>query len=601
MVHPVFQWLKKNVLLAVVSVTYIIAVAYVVNELIHHGQMYGISEKNSETPDQVDTATFFFVLYSMSVLGFLMMVLMAGSMINNYRLIRESRTVYLRLSDQMRAVEAAQDGIAILNREGVYTYMNRSHAQCYGYLDANDMIGKDWHMLYHPERADYFEKTVFPALNRHGRWSGQSYGLRKDGKEFPQEVTLTLLDDGGLICVVRDLTEKVETNALLRIIKLAVEAAEDGIAITDQNHKILFMNRSFLKLHGYAPYEREKFIGTDWRLMYNEAGQEQINSTVIPTTILKGSWCNCIPVMRKDGTLFFGDASLTKLPDGLILGVMRDVTERRRSEIERDELREKLFQSQKMEAIGRLTDGIAKDFEIILSNISNAAAQEKMRDVSVEIRRARDLVEQLTAFSQRKIGKSDPVDVSKLLADIREDIEAELPNAIECIVDIKIQTAYIQAGKVHMTQIVKNICQNAREAMHGQGGKIVVTLKPMDKNLFGLRQDMIVDIPPDRAQASSIRHKGVRNRNFLMTGFIVRNKEYVQMTVADSGRGIPPHILTNVFDPFFTTKAVGKGTGLGLSSVHGLMIGGGGAVIIETVEEQGTSVHLFFPRPEAFP
>lgn len=598
--NPVLHWFRQNILLTLISIGYIVSVAYVVNEMVMHGHMYGVSGKNLLQPDEIDQVTFLFVLYAMSIFGFLMMVLMAGGMINNYRLVRETRAVYLKLSDQMRAVELAQDGVAILDKDGVYTYMNKAHAYCYGY-EADELIGRNWNELYHPDQCVFFQKMVFPILFREGRWKGRSYGRRKDGSQFPQEVTLTLLEDGGLICVVRDITEKVETDTLLRIIKLAVEAADDGIAITDQEHKVLFMNRSFLKIHGYDPFERDSFIGTDWRLMYSEAGREQINSIVIPTTILKGSWCDCIPVLRKDGTLFYGDASLTKLPDGLILGVMRDVTERRKGDLEREELREKLFQSQKMEAISRLTYGIAKDFDVILSNITEAVAQNKLREVINETKRARDLLEQLMAFSQTRVIKNSSVDIVSLIADLQVEIGANLPDSIEFVSLIKTRAAFVQTGKIQAMQILKNICMNARDSLEGREGKIAITVMPMDCNLLGLKQEAVVDTAPGKLQALDIRHKRVNNQSFLMVGYIVRNRDYVQVTIADNGYGIPIHVLPSVFDPFFTTKAVGKGAGLGLSSVHGLMMSIGGAIIIETMQDQGTSVHLFFPKADVSP
>lgn len=597
MKFSVLAWIRKNIVLTFIAVVYIASLAFVINETVAHGTMLGL-DKHWKDPVE-DPDAFLAVVYLMSILGFLMLVFMSGTLINNHRLNRETKAVYLKLSDQMRAIETSQDGIAILDKNGIYTYMNKAHARCYGCEDSSSLIGTSWTELYTPERVEQFEKSIFPIMRRNGYWKGQSYGRRQDGSEFPQEVTLTLLEDDGLICVVRDLTEKIETDKLLRLIKLAVEAADDGIAITDHNHNILFMNRSFLKIHGYDPDMRDDLIHTDWRLMYNEAGQAQINSIVIPTTILKGSWCDCIRVMRKDGSTFYGDASLTKLPDGVILGVMRDVSDRRKGEMEREELRERLFQSQKMEAIGRLTDGIAHDFDGILSRLSDAIAQGKLRDATNEVRRAKDLVDQLLAFSQRKTTpRGGYVNIADVLGGIKETLEETLPSSIECVIDLKMRNALVHTGKAQMMQILRSICANAKDAMENRRGKIAITLKPMDRNLLGLRQSMIVDVAPDRVQASVVRHSFKKNRGLLMAGYIVRNRDYIQVSVADSGHGILSDILPSVFDPFFTTKPVGKGAGLGLSSAHGLMVSCGGAIIVETVPGQGTSVHLFFPRAE---
>ena len=108
---------------------------------------------------------------------------------------------------QAAAMEASIDGMAILDADESFQYVNGAHASMYGY-DAEEMLGEDWRLLYDEERIEWFESEVWPTVERGDEWHGESVGLRSDGSSFPQELSLSPLDDGGLVCVVRDVTER---------------------------------------------------------------------------------------------------------------------------------------------------------------------------------------------------------------------------------------------------------------------------------------------------------------------------------------------------------------------------------------------------------
>ncbi len=598
--------LRRNIILALTCLGYIFCVGFILSEVMKTGQWFGVYGASIE-----DFKTNLVVIYVMGALGFLMMILMAGSFINLRRLHRSEKKAYDILSKQMKAVESSIDGIAILDAEGNYTYMNKAHATCYGYDDPWELIGRNWRTLYSHANGARLQKEVFPLLRRDGSWAGQSYGLKHDKTEFPQEITLNMLDDGGLICIVRDLTEKIKNDTLMHMIKLAIEAADDGIAVTDQDNRLLFMNCSFLKIHGYDPHDRENYIGTDWRYLYNAVGQEQINSVVLPTTILKGTWAGAITVMKKDGTLFYGDASLTRLPNGMTLGVMRDISDRKKAELEREELRDQLFQSQKIEAVSRLTGGIVNDFSQILQTISMASDIFISDSASPEIRKeyaamihsnakkANDLVDQLLSFTHKKNVKAGPVNIADCIIKGKRTLEGSIPHNIHYIADIRMDESCTFANPAQIEKIITNLLLNAIDAVGSKQGKVTVALKDTDRSLFGLRRYMIVDEAPDKVKASAVRYKAGPEKHFLMAGFLVKGRDYIQLTVSDSGQGITPDILPNVFDPFFTTKPLEKGVGLGLSTVQSVVTGGSGAIIIETIPGEGTDIHLFFPKLDA--
>ncbi|WP_457089975.1 PAS-domain containing protein [Microvirga sp. P5_D2] len=129
------------------------------------------------------------------------------------------------LGRHLAAMEAAMDGMAILDPDSTYQYINAAHLKIFGYDDPSELKGKSWRSLYADNERERLETDAIPQVFKSGRWSGEAVGLKRDGTTFPQDVSLTLIGDGGLICVVRDITERHARDEVLR---LAKEHAEDA-------------------------------------------------------------------------------------------------------------------------------------------------------------------------------------------------------------------------------------------------------------------------------------------------------------------------------------------------------------------------------------
>jgi len=131
--------------------------------------------------------------------------------------ITERKQTEEELNKRSEAMEASMDGISILDENEKYVYVNDAHARIYGYDSPKELLEKSWKVLYDEEELARFENVIMPQFIDEGKWKGEAVGKKKDGTKFPQEVSLTAIEDGGLICVVRDITERKQAEEALKV------------------------------------------------------------------------------------------------------------------------------------------------------------------------------------------------------------------------------------------------------------------------------------------------------------------------------------------------------------------------------------------------
>jgi PAS domain S-box-containing protein len=153
--------------------------------------------------------------------------------------ITESKQTKESLKQQIRAVEAATEGIGILDADGKYVYLNSSHTHIFGYENTDELLGNSWHILYRQAEIECIETEVFPILREKGNWHGETIGKRKDGSTFAEEISLTLLPDGGLICVCRDISERKQAEQYLNVQYAATSALAASKNIYNATHLTL--------------------------------------------------------------------------------------------------------------------------------------------------------------------------------------------------------------------------------------------------------------------------------------------------------------------------------------------------------------------------
>ncbi len=384
----------------------------------------------------------------------------------------------------------------------------------------------------------------------------------------------------------RDLTLKKMTESFRLkddLYRSITTAAHEAIFLLDTVGRIAFCNPAAERIFGYS---QEEMLGEElYCLMVPERYRESYRSgyaefvrhgsgPVVGQTI-EADAC------RKGGGEFPVEISISPIwyGDGwYALGVLRDITERKESEEERQRLARQLRQAQKMEAIGTLAGGIAHDFNNILTAIIGYGemvseelppehlAQEDQRQLLKAAYRARDLVKQILTFSRQSEQVLQPLQVQYIAKEALKLLRASIPSTIEIRESIDPSCPPVQAEPGQIHQVIMNLCTNAYQAMRQGGGRLSVTLG------CRLLTAAELDASPD-----------------------LRPGNYVILEVRDTGCGMPRQIRERIFEPYFTTKGPGEGTGLGLSLVHGIATNLGGGITVASEPGAGSTFTVYLP------
>ena len=266
----------------------------------------------------------------------------------------------------------------------------------------------------------------------------------------------------------------------------------------------------------------------------------------------------------------------------LVAVAARELARRARADeiakAEQQRLQDRLRQAEKMEAIGRLAGGIAHDFNNILGGIlgygemlEESAAEGSperryARNLLVAAHRARDLVDQILAYSRSQRASRDPVDIGRIVVETLDVVRGSLPAGIALEPDLPADSLIVRGDATQLHQVIMNLCTNAIHAMNGTG-----TLRVATEAI-------------DLVQELKVPHAA------LPAG------PYVKLSVTDTGTGMDDATMVRIFEPFFTTKEVGHGTGLGLSLVYGIVADSGGGTHVTSRVGHGSTFEIYLPR-----
>ncbi len=410
------------------------------------------------------------------------------------------------------------------------------------------------------------------------------------------------------LAVIKDVNEKKnQTLSLLRTRLAAMEASRDGIGVIDENGDITYVNHALLSLHGIEDNNSKQLLGKKWSSLYLHNGGGEVSLHALPQLQESGFWRGEVQVHNGDNQYLDADLCLTGLDDGGFIAVLRDVTERNTAEAKRQDLETQFFQAQKMEAIGRLAGGIAHDFNNILAamngyadflieDLDEGTPQHKFAASILQAgQQARDLVDQMLAFSRTGDSEVERFDLLETLKETLSMLSATLPKQIEIEENIELESAIIQGNVSKISQVIMNLCVNAGDAMEEDYGVLGVSLQKID-NKFLEELGILVDVMPSDNTVPMIRFEEFESERIRMSlGQLERGKSYLSLEVSDTGTGMSRLILERIFEPFFTTKSVDKGTGLGLATTHGVIASHGGVIVVDSTLGKGTKFRVILP------
>ncbi|MGD0586712.1 MAG: ATP-binding protein, partial [Oryzomonas sp.] len=263
--------------------------------------------------------------------------------------------------------------------------------------------------------------------------------------------------------------------------------------------------------------------------------------------------------------------------------IIRDISDRRSAEVEKQHLTAQLHQSQKIESIGRLAGGIAHDFNNLLTPILVYAEMvknhlapgsrdfDRVANIMHAADKARVLTQQLLSFGRKQLLEIKTVDLNGVISSFHDILRRTIRENIAIQVHLSEEAYGIRADKNQLEQVIMNLAINAQDAIDDNG---VITIETAP---------VILDDEYARHHAE------------------VTAGAYLMLAVADTGCGMDRKTQAQIFEPFFTTKEVGKGSGLGLATVYGLVRQQGGHIVVESEVGQGTVFKIYFPIVEGMP
>jgi PAS domain S-box-containing protein len=475
-----------------------------------------------------------------------------------------------------RLIDSNIVGVIIVGPDGAILDMNKAFLEMVGYAREDFKNGLGWRDLT-PSELRAFDDAAAKQAGETGAFRPyEKELLRKNGVRFPVIVGGAMTEDREEIVFALDLTELKNAQLGLEQLARIVESADDAIISLSLTGAILSWNQGAERLLGYT---KREMIGASEEILLpadNSQEWEQVKEVMAGGKALdyfktvriaksgeeKPVWLRISPI--RDGS-------------GKIIGISKIARDRSEA-IKAQKLEEQFRQAQKLESLGCLTGGVAHDFNNLLMVISSYTEmlQEQLppedplrgntQQVLTAAKKAANLIQQLLAFSRKQVLSPQVLDLNAVVDETAKMLNRLIGEDIELTFLPTKPLWSVTADPGQMTQVLMNLCVNARDAMPA-GGKLTIET-----------QNVVVD-----AQTAA-KHPGFLPGNYAM------------LAVSDTGTGMTKEVQERLFEPFFTTKERGKGTGLGLATVYGIVKQSGGHIWVYSEPNNGSCFKLYFPR-----
>jgi PAS domain S-box-containing protein len=514
------------------------------------------------------------------------------------------------LCDSRELLDALPTAIYTTDAAGRITFFNQAAVEFSGRMPE---IGVDhwcvtWRLYWPDGRPMAHDECPMARALKEDRAirGGEAIAERPDGTRVPFMAYPTPLHDAsgqlvGAVNMLVDLTARKEidearsllndtleqrveertrqlSEALTQLreserrFRLFVGSVTDyAIFMLDTDGVITNWNAGAERIKGYRP---EEIIGQHFSVFYTPKDlEDEVPHRALMTAARDGKFETEGWRVRKDGSRFWASVVIDAVHDdaGDLIGfakITRDMTERRAVD-------EQLRQSQKMEAVGQLTNGVAHDFnnllativpnlELAQSHVKEECALKYLENAMRAAERGAQLTNQLLTFSRRNGFSTEPVDVNQIVSEACEMLPRTIGPTIEIETALDGAAWWVMSEPGQLELAILNLAINARDAMLAGGTLTIAT-----KNITHGNRSRFPAVDPG---------------------------DYVMISVADTGTGMTEEVRRRAFEPFFTTKEVHKGTGLGLSMVYGFAKHSGGTVTIDSEIGKGSTLRIYLPR-----
>lgn len=481
-------------------------------------------------------------------------------------------------------VEGVVDyAIYMLDPAGRIINWNAGAERIKGY-SAPEIIGQHFSKFYTLEDRDAGKPAKsLEAAALHGKFESEGWRMRKDGSRFmASEVITPIYEDGELIGfakIIRDVTERQKAQQALveseRQFRMLVSGVTDyALYMLDPKGYVTSWNAGGQNIKGYLP---DEIIGQHFSRFYSETDRAAGRPARALAIASEAGRCEEEGWrVRKNGSFFWASVVIDPIrnDDGSLAGfakITRDITERHEAQLALEKVQRQLAEAQKMDALGQLTGGVAHDFNNLLMVVAghvqtikkavtnDPKMQRATHAIELAAQRGANLTRQLLSFARRQRVNPQAIDVGARIEAVRDVLTSGLGKGIRLAFNIAPNAWPITVDTSEFEIALVNLVVNARDAMP-KGGTVTISATNVHIQEAPLKGD------------------------------------YVALSIADSGVGIPDDVVGKVFDPFFTTKPVGKGTGLGLSQVHGFVHQAGGTVKVSSTLGKGTTITMYLPR-----